>query len=129
MMQSPIFVIGLVVENALEKNCKLWLVLQDMYTAYNSVDGSLSSLGTLGIMAGTAAFFEDIGLDINMKIFGLVFSTMVELQTIALALDVSDNEHADALARAAIFSDWHLSHMVKEHFLRAKDMTDPKVAA
>ncbi|KAG9298557.1 hypothetical protein G9A89_018916 [Geosiphon pyriformis] len=35
--QSLIFVIGLVVENALEKNYELWLVLQDMCKAYNFV--------------------------------------------------------------------------------------------
>ncbi|KAG9287441.1 hypothetical protein G9A89_023813 [Geosiphon pyriformis] len=37
MMQSLIFAIDSVVENALEKNHKLWLVLQDMRKAYNSV--------------------------------------------------------------------------------------------
>ncbi|KAG9293285.1 hypothetical protein G9A89_007531 [Geosiphon pyriformis] len=36
--QSSIFAIGLVVEDALEKNCELWLVLQDMQKAYDSVD-------------------------------------------------------------------------------------------
>ncbi|KAG9285762.1 hypothetical protein G9A89_013187 [Geosiphon pyriformis] len=36
--QSSIFAIGLVVENALKKNCELWLVLQDMHKAYDSVD-------------------------------------------------------------------------------------------
>ncbi|KAG9296045.1 hypothetical protein G9A89_011897 [Geosiphon pyriformis] len=36
-MQSLIFVIGLVVEDVLEKNCELWLVLQDMKKAYNSI--------------------------------------------------------------------------------------------
>ncbi|KAG9292351.1 hypothetical protein G9A89_015221 [Geosiphon pyriformis] len=35
--QSPIFTIGLVIEDALEKNHELWLVLQDMCKAYNSV--------------------------------------------------------------------------------------------
>ncbi|KAG9298083.1 hypothetical protein G9A89_018166 [Geosiphon pyriformis] len=35
--QSPIFAVSLVVENALEKNRKLWLVLQNMKKAYNSV--------------------------------------------------------------------------------------------
>ncbi|KAG9301632.1 hypothetical protein G9A89_016702 [Geosiphon pyriformis] len=35
--QSPIFAISSVVENALEKNRELWLVLQDMWKAYNSV--------------------------------------------------------------------------------------------
>ncbi|KAG9295868.1 hypothetical protein G9A89_006607 [Geosiphon pyriformis] len=35
--QSPIFVIGSVIENALEKNRELWLILQNMHKAYNSV--------------------------------------------------------------------------------------------
>ncbi|KAG9301299.1 hypothetical protein G9A89_009231 [Geosiphon pyriformis] len=35
--QSSIFAIGLVVKDALEKNCKLWLVLQNMKKAYDSV--------------------------------------------------------------------------------------------
>ncbi|KAG9284320.1 hypothetical protein G9A89_007475 [Geosiphon pyriformis] len=35
--QSPIFAIGSVIEDALEKNCELWLVLQDMRKAYDSV--------------------------------------------------------------------------------------------
>ncbi|KAG9288919.1 hypothetical protein G9A89_019541 [Geosiphon pyriformis] len=36
-MQSLIFAIGSVVEDALEKNHKLWLVLQDIHKAYDSV--------------------------------------------------------------------------------------------
>ncbi|KAG9297128.1 hypothetical protein G9A89_019409 [Geosiphon pyriformis] len=36
-IQSPIFVIGSVVEDVLKKNQELWLVLQDMWKAYNSV--------------------------------------------------------------------------------------------
>ncbi|KAG9294426.1 hypothetical protein G9A89_001931 [Geosiphon pyriformis] len=35
--QSPIFAVGSVVEDALEKTRELWLVLQDMRKAYNSV--------------------------------------------------------------------------------------------
>ncbi|KAG9297497.1 hypothetical protein G9A89_020899 [Geosiphon pyriformis] len=44
--QTPIFTIGLVVEDALEKNRELWLVLQDMHKAYDFVGWShlLSSL-------------------------------------------------------------------------------------
>ncbi|KAG9293882.1 hypothetical protein G9A89_019220 [Geosiphon pyriformis] len=34
--QSSIFAIGLVVEDTLEKDCELWLVLQDMHKTYNS---------------------------------------------------------------------------------------------
>ncbi|KAG9304895.1 hypothetical protein G9A89_010757 [Geosiphon pyriformis] len=37
-MQSPIFAIGSVVKNVLEKNRELWLVLQNMCKAYDSVD-------------------------------------------------------------------------------------------
>ncbi|KAG9286484.1 hypothetical protein G9A89_014650 [Geosiphon pyriformis] len=37
MTQSPIFAIGSVVEDVLEKNWELWLVLQNMRKAYNSV--------------------------------------------------------------------------------------------
>ncbi|KAG9285371.1 hypothetical protein G9A89_010846 [Geosiphon pyriformis] len=36
-MQSPVFAVGLVIEDVLEKNHKLWLVLQDMQKAYDSV--------------------------------------------------------------------------------------------
>ncbi|KAG9303370.1 hypothetical protein G9A89_013696 [Geosiphon pyriformis] len=35
--QSPIFAVGSIVEDALKKNKELWLVLQDMHKAYNSV--------------------------------------------------------------------------------------------
>ncbi|KAG9304921.1 hypothetical protein G9A89_010783 [Geosiphon pyriformis] len=35
--QSPVFAVSLVIEDAIEKNRKLWLVLQDMWKAYNSV--------------------------------------------------------------------------------------------
>ncbi|KAG9292209.1 hypothetical protein G9A89_023929 [Geosiphon pyriformis] len=41
MIQSPIFVIGLVVKDALKKNWELWLVLQDMWKTYNSVGSIL----------------------------------------------------------------------------------------
>ncbi|KAG9294215.1 hypothetical protein G9A89_021574 [Geosiphon pyriformis] len=34
--QSPVFVVGSVVENAIKKNRKVWLVLQDIWKAYNS---------------------------------------------------------------------------------------------
>ncbi|KAG9292708.1 hypothetical protein G9A89_008296 [Geosiphon pyriformis] len=35
--QSSVFAVGLVVEDALEKNRKIWLVLQDMWKVYDSV--------------------------------------------------------------------------------------------
>ncbi|KAG9296453.1 hypothetical protein G9A89_015045 [Geosiphon pyriformis] len=38
LTQSPIFAIGLVIEDALEKNRELWLMLQNMYKAYDLVN-------------------------------------------------------------------------------------------
>ncbi|KAG9298886.1 hypothetical protein G9A89_015907 [Geosiphon pyriformis] len=35
--QLPIFTVGSVIEDVLEKNCELWLVLQNMHKAYDSV--------------------------------------------------------------------------------------------
>ncbi|KAG9294187.1 hypothetical protein G9A89_021546 [Geosiphon pyriformis] len=37
MTQSPIFAVSSVVEDTLEKNCELWLILQNMKKAYDSV--------------------------------------------------------------------------------------------
>ncbi|KAG9295113.1 hypothetical protein G9A89_006094 [Geosiphon pyriformis] len=67
-MQSPIFAIGSVVEDALEKGYKLWLVLQDMWKAYDSVgqaDGCgyrlnfyfISECGRAKFWAGLSSFF------------------------------------------------------------------------
>ncbi|KAG9291849.1 hypothetical protein G9A89_012134 [Geosiphon pyriformis] len=86
-------------------------------------------------MADTAAFFEDIDLGLSVRVYGLVSSTIVELQTIALALEfkghsgASDNKCVDAFVRTAAFSNRCLLHMVSEHFLKADNMTDSKVAA
>ncbi|KAG9289083.1 hypothetical protein G9A89_022392 [Geosiphon pyriformis] len=50
-------------------------------------DGSLSNLGMVGCKAGTAVFFEDIGLGLGVSILGLMLFTLVELQAVALALE------------------------------------------
>ncbi|KAG9286398.1 hypothetical protein G9A89_014564 [Geosiphon pyriformis] len=44
-------------------------------------------LGTVGIKAGAAVFFEDIDSGLGVKVSGLVFSMLMELQAIALALE------------------------------------------
>ncbi|KAG9289727.1 hypothetical protein G9A89_014462 [Geosiphon pyriformis] len=146
-------------------------------------DRSLSNLGTVDMLAGAAVFFEDIDLGLSVRVSGLVSSTLVELQTIALALEcvpssrlvdlfldsqvaidacrsksllagpdfrnccwvehchianviyhknldinwikvkghsrVSGNVRADALAKNAALSAWHLPHLVSERFLKA----------
>ncbi|KAG9306613.1 hypothetical protein G9A89_004810 [Geosiphon pyriformis] len=48
---------------------------------------SLSSLGTISMKAGAAAFFEDIYLGLGVRVSGIVFLSLVELQAIALALE------------------------------------------
>ncbi|KAG9307160.1 hypothetical protein G9A89_016988 [Geosiphon pyriformis] len=50
-------------------------------------DGSLSNLGTVDMLAGAAVFFEDINSGLDVRVSGLVSSTLVELQAIALALE------------------------------------------
>ncbi|KAG9295134.1 hypothetical protein G9A89_006115 [Geosiphon pyriformis] len=50
------------------------------------MDGSVAGLGTTGIKAGAAAFFEDVDMSLGIKVSGLVSSTLAELQAIALAL-------------------------------------------
>ncbi|KAG9297303.1 hypothetical protein G9A89_001992 [Geosiphon pyriformis] len=50
-------------------------------------DGSLRNLGTVSCKAGTAAFFENIGLGLGVGISGVMSSTLAELQAIVLALE------------------------------------------
>ncbi|KAG9295879.1 hypothetical protein G9A89_006618 [Geosiphon pyriformis] len=131
---------------------------------------SLNNLGTIDMLASAAVFFEDIDSGLGVGVFGLVSSTLVELQTITLALEcvpsfclvnlfsdsqvaldacrseslsvgldfrnccwiehhhianvkghssVSGNKWADVLAKNAVFSAWHLPHLVSERFLKA----------
>ncbi|KAG9298409.1 hypothetical protein G9A89_000408 [Geosiphon pyriformis] len=51
------------------------------------MNGSLNGLDTLSMKAGAAVFFEDIDLSLGVRVSELVFSTMAELQAIALALE------------------------------------------
>ncbi|KAG9306304.1 hypothetical protein G9A89_018187 [Geosiphon pyriformis] len=48
---------------------------------------SLRDLGSCEMKCGAAAYFSDLDLSISAKVGGLVSSTMVELQAIALALE------------------------------------------
>ncbi|KAG9305451.1 hypothetical protein G9A89_021169 [Geosiphon pyriformis] len=119
------------------------------------MDGSLSGLKTVAMKAGAVVFFEDIDLGLSVGIFGLVSSTLMELQAIALAFEcvplfhlvdlfsdsqatldacrsesllikshsgISGNEHANALAKNAVLSVWHLPYLVSEHFLSTGDI-------
>ncbi|KAG9294015.1 hypothetical protein G9A89_019353 [Geosiphon pyriformis] len=76
MTQSPIFAIGSVIKNALEKDQKLWLVLQNMRKAYNLVgwEHLKKSLVRIKMCCKFIRFFGDIhGGHINQVMidFGL----------------------------------------------------------
>ncbi|KAG9294920.1 hypothetical protein G9A89_003260 [Geosiphon pyriformis] len=51
------------------------------------INGSLKDLGSANVRAGTVVFFENVNLDLGVRISGLLSSTLAELQTIALALE------------------------------------------
>ncbi|KAG9304351.1 hypothetical protein G9A89_019913 [Geosiphon pyriformis] len=57
-------------------------------------DGSLSNLGIVDILAETAVFFENINSGLGVEVSGLVFSTLVELQAIALVLECVPSFHS-----------------------------------
>ncbi|KAG9298396.1 hypothetical protein G9A89_000395 [Geosiphon pyriformis] len=50
------------------------------------MDGSLKNLGMVGCRARAAAFFENINLSLGVSVHGLLLSTLMKLQAIALAL-------------------------------------------
>ncbi|KAG9297266.1 hypothetical protein G9A89_001535 [Geosiphon pyriformis] len=60
----------------------------------------LSGLSTVGYRVDAAAFFEDIDLDLDIGMLGLMLSTLAELQTIVLAL-----ESVFSLSSVKLFSD------------------------
>ncbi|KAG9307427.1 hypothetical protein G9A89_017257 [Geosiphon pyriformis] len=60
--QSPIFAVGSIVEDALEKNRELWLILQDMHKAYDSVGWThlCNSLVRIKMCSHFISFFGSI---------------------------------------------------------------------
>ncbi|KAG9300023.1 hypothetical protein G9A89_009751 [Geosiphon pyriformis] len=51
------------------------------------IDGSVKGLGSIGACSGAAAYFPKANTSIGIRIFRLLFSILVELQVIALALE------------------------------------------
>ncbi|KAG9292461.1 hypothetical protein G9A89_002945 [Geosiphon pyriformis] len=160
-------------------------LVSDIDTAHLFVhmDRSLCGLGTVNMKAGAAIFFEDIDMDLDIGVSGLVSFTLTKLQIIILALEcvssfrsvdlfsdsqaaldacmsesllfhpefrnycwikcrhivnvihrknldvnwikiksylsILDNKHANALAKDAAASAWHLPYLVSECFLSA----------
>ncbi|KAG9306569.1 hypothetical protein G9A89_004766 [Geosiphon pyriformis] len=97
------------------------------------MDKSLSNLGTASCKAGTATYFEDIGLGLGAIVLALKcvpLSSFVQLfldsQSVLDACKselshsgVSENECVDALAGTTFLSDWYLLPHLNEHFLIA----------
>ncbi|KAG9285603.1 hypothetical protein G9A89_009243 [Geosiphon pyriformis] len=50
-------------------------------------DRSLRGLGTVDCKASPAVYFEDIDLDLDIGVLGLMLSTLAKMQVIALALE------------------------------------------
>ncbi|KAG9299375.1 hypothetical protein G9A89_014023 [Geosiphon pyriformis] len=63
--QSPVFAVGSIVKNALKKNREIWLVLQDMWKAYDSVSWPYlkASLWCIKMCERFIRFFENIHKD------------------------------------------------------------------
>ncbi|KAG9306880.1 hypothetical protein G9A89_002549 [Geosiphon pyriformis] len=57
-------------------------------------DDSLKNLGMVGYRAKAAVFFENINLDLGVSVHGLLSSTLMELQAIALALKCMPAVHS-----------------------------------
>ncbi|KAG9293920.1 hypothetical protein G9A89_019258 [Geosiphon pyriformis] len=60
---------------------KVWSNSIEVYT-----DEFLKSASSAKIASGMAAYFSAIDIDIEVKVYGLLFSTLAELQAIVLAL-------------------------------------------
>ncbi|KAG9290549.1 hypothetical protein G9A89_020919 [Geosiphon pyriformis] len=79
-------------------------------------DDSLAGLSTVDIQADAAVFFDGVNLSLGVVVSGLVFSTMVELQAIALALKCvppSSSVHLFSDSQAAL--DACRSELIKGH--------------
>ncbi|KAG9297709.1 hypothetical protein G9A89_011224 [Geosiphon pyriformis] len=84
---------------------QLWDLEADSFSIYT--DESLKGLGNVDIKTGAAVFFEDISLSLGVRVSGLMFSTLVELQAIMLAF------------KCVPFNSLCLVPHMKEHFILA----------
>ncbi|KAG9291372.1 hypothetical protein G9A89_003476 [Geosiphon pyriformis] len=63
------------------------LLNSDLSSVTVYTDGSIKDLGSLDACGGAAAYFLDANVSIGVKVDGLLFSTLVKLQVIALVLE------------------------------------------
>ncbi|KAG9291041.1 hypothetical protein G9A89_012913 [Geosiphon pyriformis] len=82
------------------------------------MDGFLKNLGSVGCKAGAATFFENINLGLDIGVSGLMFSTMIELQAIALVLEcvpLSSSVHLFSDNQSALDACKSELGLVKDH--------------
>ncbi|KAG9301545.1 hypothetical protein G9A89_008397 [Geosiphon pyriformis] len=95
----------------------------DVYT-----DGSVRSLELISVCGGTAAYFLNADVSVDMKVLGLLSSILMKLQAIILALkcvkkhsNIIENEQADFFANAAVFSKSTLPLSISYCFFRVEN--------
>ncbi|KAG9298836.1 hypothetical protein G9A89_015857 [Geosiphon pyriformis] len=93
----------------------------DAFGFFVYMDSSLYNLGSVNMKAGAAAFFENINLGLGIEVTDMVFSTLMELQAIALVL-----ECVPSLSSVCLFSDSQAALNVckAELLLSAPDFQD-----
>ncbi|KAG9302831.1 hypothetical protein G9A89_009608 [Geosiphon pyriformis] len=115
-------------------------VWSDCFEVYT--DGSLKRAGSANVTCGATAYFLALDLSVGVVVYGLLSSTLAELQTVALFLEcvpssykdfkvvwvkvkghfgVSGNVKADLAAEKAIRFPFTLLARVCEQFLVAED--------
>ncbi|KAG9297448.1 hypothetical protein G9A89_020849 [Geosiphon pyriformis] len=77
----------------------------DVYT-----DSSVKSLGSIGVYSSAAAYFLKANISVGMRVLGLLSSTLVELQAIALVLECVFES-----STIILFTDTVMWRKVKEH--------------
>ncbi|KAG9292121.1 hypothetical protein G9A89_005265 [Geosiphon pyriformis] len=86
------------------------------------MDGSLKNLDTIGCRAEAVAFFEDINLGLGVGVHGLLLSTLMGLQTIALALECVSAAHSAALdvckSESNLIEHQHIRNVIHRKNLR-----------
>ncbi|KAG9284125.1 hypothetical protein G9A89_022899 [Geosiphon pyriformis] len=114
LIQSPVFVIGLIVENALEKGWEIWLVLQNIRKAYDSVGWHYlrSSLKCIKMCSRFIEFFGNIyenRINRIMTDFGLSNSYIVH--------NSLDQSEVFSLLLWRIFYDPFLCEVKRQEYL------------
>ncbi|KAG9287770.1 hypothetical protein G9A89_017365 [Geosiphon pyriformis] len=138
-IQSPVFTVRSVVEDALKKNKELWLVLQDIYKAYNSVGWHylrintkfVAKTGRIKNSSGMIFFFVAGAFVDNMIWVGDCQTSMQYALNIAMAIPINQGVRVVSLS----ISSQPISIAKKEKayrylgiFLSTNELSKPSLA-